>query len=102
MFGLLFLHHYVQNLLSKYFNDILQIWSWWKSAPIWLIEQATCDAMEGIFAQISLANGSRIYLKGIGILLPKLFWPTVRKNCSSDREKLLKFEGESQEFSNIY
>ena len=24
-----------------------------------------------------------------GILLPKLFWPTVRKNCSSDREKLL-------------
>ena len=24
-----------------------------------------------------------------GILLPKLFWPTVRKNCFSDREKLL-------------
>ena len=23
-----------------------------------------------------------------GILLPKLFWPTLRKNCSSDREKL--------------
>ena len=23
-----------------------------------------------------------------GILLPKLFWPTVRKNCSSDHEKL--------------
>ena len=22
-----------------------------------------------------------------GILLPKLFWPTVRKNCSCDREK---------------
>ena len=33
-----------------------------------------------------------------GILLPKLFWPTVRKNCSSDREKLLKFEAEGQEF----
>ena len=29
-----------------------------------------------------------------GILLPKLFSPTVRKNCSSDREKLLKFEAE--------
>ena len=27
-----------------------------------------------------------------GILLPKLFWTTVRKNCSSDREKILKFE----------
>ena len=25
-----------------------------------------------------------------GILLPKLFWPTVRKNCSSDWEKLLE------------
>ena len=34
-----------------------------------------------------------------GILLPKLFWPTVRKNCSSDREKLLKFEDEGQEFA---
>ena len=37
----------------------------------------------------------------IGILLPKLFWPTVRKNCSSDREKLLKFEAEGQEFAKI-
>ena len=36
---------------------------------------------------------------GNGILLPKLFWPTVRKNCSSDREKLLKFEAEGREFS---
>ena len=36
-----------------------------------------------------------------GILLPNLFWPTVRKNCSSDREKLLKFEAEGWEFSKI-
>ena len=34
-----------------------------------------------------------------GILLPKLFWPTVRKNCSSDREKLLKFDAESRGFA---
>ena len=34
-----------------------------------------------------------------GILLPKFFWPTVRKNCSSDWEKLLKFEAEGREFS---
>ena len=33
-----------------------------------------------------------------GILFRKLFWPTVRKNCSSDREKLLKFEAEGREF----
>ena len=30
----------------------------------------------------------------IGILSPKLLLPTVRKNCSSDQEKLLKFEAE--------
>ena len=36
-----------------------------------------------------------------GILLPKLFWPTVRKNCSSDREKLLKFETEGREFAKL-
>ena len=29
------------------------------------------------------------YLRN-GILLPILFWPTVRKNCSSDEEKVLK------------
>ena len=34
-----------------------------------------------------------------GILLPKLFWPTVRKKCSSDREKILKFEAEEQELA---
>ena len=32
------------------------------------------------------------------ILLPKLFWPTVRENCSNDREKLLKFEAVGWEF----
>ena len=41
-----------------------------------------------------------IYTKN-GILLPKLFWPTVSKNCSSDREKVLKFEAEGQEFATV-
>ena len=36
-----------------------------------------------------------------GILLPKLFWPTVRKNSSSDRGKLLKFEAEGWEFAEL-
>ena len=36
-----------------------------------------------------------------GILLLKLFWPTVRKNCSSDWEKLLKFKAEGWEFAKI-
>ena len=43
--------------------------------------------------------GSHFRRKRIGILLPKLFSPTVRKNCSSDREKLLKFKAEGREFS---
>ena len=34
-----------------------------------------------------------------GILLPKLFWPSVRKKCSCDREKLLKFKAEGREFA---
>ena len=36
-----------------------------------------------------------------GILLPKLIWPYVRKNCSSDWEKLLKFMAEGREFANF-
>jgi hypothetical protein len=36
-----------------------------------------------------------------GILFPNLFWPTVRKKCSTDLEKLLKFEVKGQEFSKI-
>ena len=34
-----------------------------------------------------------------GILLPKLFWPTVRKNCSSDQENHFKFEAEGRELA---
>ena len=38
----------------------------------------------------------RISVERNGILLPKLFWSTVRKNCSSDQEKL---EAEGREFA---
>ena len=38
---------------------------------------------------------------GNGILLPILFWPTVRKKCSGDWEKLLKFEAEGREIAKI-
>ena len=46
-------------------------------------------------------NRFLIKLDRNGILLPKLFRLTVRKNCSSDREKLLKFETEGWEFANF-
>ena len=40
-------------------------------------------------------------MKSKSNLLSKLFWPTVRKNCSSDWEKLLKFKAERREFAKI-
>ena len=48
-----------------------------------------------IFLTVGLNNvGNKIPL------LPKLIWPTVRKYCTSDWEKLLKFEAEGREFAN--
>ena len=37
-----------------------------------------------------------------GILLQKLFWPTVRKKCYSDRENFLKFKAEGREFEKFW
>ena len=52
-----------------------------------------------VIKKISIKFVPQIY----GILLPKLFWPTERKKkCSNDREKLLKFKAEGQEFANFF
>ena len=40
-----------------------------------------------------------VFWTNFGMLFPKLFQPTVRKNCSSHQEKLLKFETEDREFT---
>ena len=45
----------------------------------------------------ALLREDYLFLK-LGILFPKLFWTSVRKKCSSDREKLLKFEAEGRKF----
>ena len=45
-------------------------------------------------------TGTYVGLK-FGILLPKLFWPTVRKNCSSDQENFWNSRAEGQEFAKI-
>ena len=37
-----------------------------------------------------------------GILIPKLFWPAVRKKCFCNQEKLLKFEAECRGFAKIF
>ena len=36
-----------------------------------------------------------------GILFPKLFWPSMRKDCFSDREKLLKFMDEGWDLAKV-
>ena len=48
---------------------------------------------------IFLATDKSRFCESNGILLPKLFWPILRKNCSSDREKLLSFKAEGREFA---
>ena len=50
------------------------------------------------FTYLEKKNPS-VFHKKNGILLPKFVWSTVRKNCSSDREKNLKFEAEGPEYS---
>ena len=49
----------------------------------------------------NLLHSSTYWIDNNGILSPKLFWPTVRKNCCSDRKKLLKFEAEGREFAKV-
>ena len=43
---------------------------------------------QGYTSQRSNCQWNTYGVEKNGILLPKLFWCTVRKNCSSDREKL--------------
>ena len=51
---------------------------------------------ETFFEKIRIKN--QISYGKNGILLPKLFWPAVRKKCSSDQEK---FEAEDRELENL-
>ena len=63
-------------------------------------DQNRADGYSKNTKTICLSAEKRLGLFIDGILLPKLFWPTVRKKkCSSDREKLLKFKAEGQEFA---
>ena len=72
------------------------------SASKTLIEATSlqCSAVEEC---VKLYRKREQRREGNGILFPKLFWPTGRKkNCSSDRGKLLEFfEAEGREFSKL-
>ena len=60
----------------------------------------TPSPLNQLLCKYFLSNTHKIWSNN-GILLPKLFGPTVRKNGSSDREILLKFETEDREFAKI-
>ena len=53
---------------------------------------------KGLFSQLLSRQNVDIFRRN-GTLLQKLFWPTVRRSCFSDGEKLLKYEAEGQEFA---
>ena len=60
----------------------------------WLLIRRQCYFKRDVIEFIVL-------VASYGIFLQKLFRPTVRKNCSSDREKLLKLEAEGREFAKV-
>ena len=49
------------------------------------------NQVEKILGKSDIVLGQPEQCVRYGILLPKLFWNTVRKNCSINQEKLLKF-----------
>ena len=45
------------------------------------------------------SGNATLVLVTSGLLLPKLFWPTARNNCTSYREELFKIQAEGREFA---
>ena len=79
-------------LPNGYQNVLVVIWALLHTELLLLLVYISMTSVFKIQGQGS--SGSRNC-----ILISKLFWPTVRQNCSSDREKLLKFEAEDRGFS---
>ena len=77
------------KISSRFYFD--QVPDWWINPVLCVVD------VQNIWCTLALQ--SEYFILYNGILLPKLFWPTVRKKNSSDREKLLKFEAEGREFA---
>ena len=63
---------------------------WWHWCWGW-----NCKQRDRIFSEVS-------FLNEIGILLPKLFWPTVRKNCSSDQKSFWNSRLKAENFQKFW
>ena len=60
-------------------------------------------SQEQLFSKQSSPKVSNFFTKLRNcILLPKLFWPTVRKNCSSDWEELLNSRLKAENLQNFW
>ena len=62
-------------------------------------EKNKVNAKELTISELVTDVVSKMHINGI--FFSKLFWWSVRKICSSDRVKFLKFKVEGQEFANI-
>ena len=74
--------------------------------PFFLVQQKYTWTKNGWVTSLVTKNGicKSEWVKiawAYGILLPKLFWPTLRKKNSSGQEKLFKFKAEGWEFTKI-
>ena len=59
----------------------------WERISIRFFRNKNCAILHHFFMTVWWTTDRA---KSFGILLPKLFWPTVRKNCSSEFSKFLR------------
>ena len=71
-----------------------------KSQFFLLLSMFFCCCVVTVVVLIQITEKGRCMIRVIkvltarnGILFPKLFWSIVRKDCSSDKEKLLQIRG---------
>ena len=81
----------ISNVISSFMNRYYWL-------PVHIISCLAKSLCQTLCCNLKLSIGLSVK-EDIDILLPKLFCPLVRKNCSSDREKLLKFEAEGWKFA---
>ena len=107
----------LQILMQKCFQTVLAIWQFrfctFRLFSALTIELKYISRLLDLTVTIELRLNSslkEIFVKNVclifisfnnSILFPELLWLTVRRKCSSDQEKLLKFEAEGQEFENF-
>ena len=81
--------------LSKKLKFTIMLWMFWKT----FYNNSDCFWHRKI--DFCFFDNSALCQFRNSILFLTLFWQNVRKSCSSDLEKLLKFETEGQQFVNI-